>query len=59
MAKGNAKGSAWERDLCKIFSKWINGTEKPYVFWRGRGSGAMFSIDNSLGDAFARWYILC
>jgi len=52
MAK-SSKGGAWERDLCKFFSKWINGTIKPYVFWRGRGSGALFTLDNNVGEAFS------
>lgn len=52
MAK-SSKGSAWEREICKILSKWINGTIKPYVFWRGHGSGAMFSMDHDVGDTFS------
>jgi hypothetical protein len=48
-----SKGSAFERDICKYLSNWINGSEKPYVFWRGRGSGAMFTVSNSIGEAFS------
>lgn len=47
------KGADWERDLCKYLSKWIQGTEKPYCFWRGRGSGATFTSDNLVGESFA------
>lgn len=49
-----AKGSGWERDVCKFLSKWMQGTEKPYLFWRGRGSGGMFTTSNGLvGDDFS------
>ena len=49
----SAKGGQWERDICKYLSKWINGSEKPYVFWRGRGSGAMFTNSNEIGESFS------
>ena len=48
-----AKGGEWERNVCKYLSKWINGTENPYVFWRGAGSGACFTKNNLVGDRFA------
>jgi len=48
-----AKGSNWERDVCKYLSKWIQGTEKPYCFWRGSGSGAVFTKNNLVGERFA------
>jgi hypothetical protein len=48
------KGGGWERDVCKYLSKWIQGTEQPYIFWRGRGSGAMFTNSNCMvGEAFS------
>ena len=49
----SGKGSDFEREICKYLSKWIQGTEKPYIFWRGRGSGAMFTLDENAGDDFA------
>lgn len=42
-AKG--KGSAWERDICKYLSKWIQKTEKPYLFWRQPLSGGLATIN--------------
>ena len=48
-----SKGGEFEREICKYLSKWIQGTEKPYIFWRGRGSGAMFTLDENAGDDFA------
>ena len=49
-----AKGGNWERDVCKHLSKWLQGTEKPYIFWRGRGSGGMFTIsEGEVGDTFS------
>ena len=53
MATKSSKGSAWERDVCKILTKWVSGTEKPYLFWRGRGSGGMFTQDSSIGTKFS------
>lgn len=47
------KGGSWERDVCKSLSKWVNGTEKPYVFWRGAGSGSVFTKNNLVGERFA------
>ena len=49
----SGKGGAWERDVCKYLSKWINGTETPYIFWRGSGSGGVFTRNNLVGERFA------
>jgi len=49
----SGKGGNWERDVCKKFSKWVNGTVKPYVFWRGAGSGGVFTKSNLVGERFA------
>lgn len=49
----SAKGGTFEREICKYLSKWIQGTEKPYIFWRGRGSGGVFTQDISSGEDFA------
>jgi hypothetical protein len=40
MANNKAKGSEWERKLCKFLTVWATGNEKPYVFWRTPGSGS-------------------
>jgi len=39
-----AKGSQFERDVCKMLSVWIQGTEKPYLFWRMPASGGLATI---------------
>jgi hypothetical protein len=49
----SGKGSSFEREICKDLSRWIQGTEKPYIFWRGRGSGGMFTQSNLIGESFA------
>ncbi len=49
----SGKGGAFEREICKDLSRWIQGTEKPYIFWRGRGSGGTFTSCNLVGEAFA------
>jgi len=48
-----SKGGEFEREICKYLSKWIQGTEKPYIFWRGRGSGGVFTLDDGSGEDFA------
>lgn len=49
-----AKGSDWERSVCKFLSKWVQGTEKPYIFWRSGGSGSVFTTsEGKAGDQFA------
>ena len=48
-----SKGGEFEREICKYLSKWIQGTEKPYIFWRGRGSGGMFTMDEGTGGDFS------
>lgn len=49
-----AKGGDWERDICKFLSKWVQGTEKPYIFWRSGGSGGVFTTsEGKAGDQFA------
>lgn len=48
-----AKGGGWERDVCKFLSKWIQGEVKPYIFWRGHGSGGTFTKDFLVGERFA------
>ncbi|MCK5018861.1 MAG: hypothetical protein KAS32_17495, partial [Candidatus Peribacteraceae bacterium] len=49
----SSKGGTFERDVCKFLSKWIQGTPKPYIFWRGRGSGGVFTQDITAGEDFA------
>jgi hypothetical protein len=45
MVNGKAKGSGYERQICKHLSIWIQGTEKPYLFWRQPASGGLSTID--------------
>lgn len=49
----SGKGGTFEREICKFLSKWIQGTAKPYIFWRGRGSGGVFTMDITAGEDFA------
>ena len=57
MANGKAKGSGYERTICKFLSKWLNGKEKPYVWWRSPSSGGLATITaqnpNLTGDIIA------
>lgn len=40
-----AKGSAWERQLSKILTKWLTGQDKEYYFYRSPGSGALATVN--------------
>jgi len=40
MTKGSAKGSSFERHICKLLSLWWTENERDDVFWRTSGSGA-------------------
>lgn len=44
MGNGKAKGSGYERTICKMLTKWLTGKEKPYVYWRSPSSGALATI---------------
>lgn len=56
-----AKGSSFERDICKTFSRWWTKGEREDVFWRTAGSGARATVrtkqgkttSNSYGDMMA------
>lgn len=39
MPKGNQKGSAFEREICKALSRWWTDGERDDVFWRSSQSG--------------------
>lgn len=55
MAK-SSKGGAFERDISRLLTKWIQGSEKPVIFWRTPSSGAMLTIHgdmNMSGDIIA------
>jgi len=44
MSNGKAKGSGYERDICKMLTTWLTGKDKPYVWWRSPSSGALATI---------------
>jgi len=48
--KSKNKGSQWERDLARFFTKWVTGNETPLIFWRTPGSGS-FVTNNVSKDA--------
>ena len=48
-----AKGSQWERDVCDFLTTWIQGSKFPRIFWRGMGSGGMFTRTEAVGETFA------
>lgn len=56
MSNSKAKGSGWERDIAKLLTKWITGSEKPYIFWRSPASGGLGTMkmaENVSGDIVA------
>jgi hypothetical protein len=40
---GHAKGSNFERDICRVLTKWITGESRPEIFWRTSTSGGKFT----------------
>ena len=44
MANGKAKGSGYERTICKMLTKWYSGKDKPYIWWRSPSSGGLATI---------------
>lgn len=55
MAK-SSKGSAFEREVCKMLSRWWTGDERDDVFWRSAGSGGMAkNRSNRGGTAFGQY----
>lgn len=40
-----SKGSAWERTVSKILTKWLTGQDKEYYFYRSPGSGAVSTVN--------------
>jgi len=51
MAKGHAKGSEFERQICKKLSLWWTDGERDDIFWRTAGSGAMAKTRKKTGGA--------
>ena len=55
MAKGHGKGSAFERDICKILSRWWTDNKRDDVFWRSTTSGARATTRRKVGqDTFGQ-----
>jgi hypothetical protein len=50
MPKGNAKGSAFERCVCKALSIWWTNGARDDVFWRTAGSGARAKSRSKMGQ---------
>ncbi len=47
--KSNAKGSAFERLVCRKLTEWITGSPTPEIFWRSATSGAKATQDRKAG----------
>lgn len=39
MSRGHSKGASYEREVCKLLSKWWTGGERSDIFWRTSISG--------------------
>lgn len=49
MARGHAKGSAFERLMCRTLSEWISQGQRSDVFWRSSQSGGRAKIRGRKG----------
>ena len=45
----SSKGSAYERDTCRLLSRWWTGEARDDVFWRSAGSGARAKVRGRSG----------
>lgn len=50
---GKAKGSAFERTICKELSLWVSGGTAQDVFWRSAMSGGRSTVAMKRGDKLA------
>lgn len=48
--KSKAKGSAFERTICKMLSLWISNNEHDDLFWRSAMSGGRATVRNKKGQ---------
>jgi len=48
------KGSGYERAVCRMLSKWIQGTEDPVLIWRSSNSGGTFTINTKIKGIAAK-----
>jgi hypothetical protein len=39
-----SKGGEFERNISKFLTKWLTGSEKPYMFWRQDASGGLATV---------------
>ena len=46
---GKQKGSQFERDVCRLLTKWITDKQSPEIFWRSASSGAKSTQDAKVG----------
>lgn len=47
--RGNAKGSAFERKVCKLLSLWVSRGRRTDLFWRTSASGARATVARRRG----------
>ena len=49
MSKGHAKGSSFEREMCKLLGLWWTGNQRDDVFWRSSNSGGRATVRSRSG----------
>ena len=49
----SSKGSAFEREISKILTRWVSGKDEPVLFWRVPGSGGLLTRNYLIGEAFS------
>lgn len=53
MPNGKAKGSAFEREVCKELSLWVSRGERKDLYWRSAMSGGRATIGKRKGEDLA------
>lgn len=51
---GKAKGSEYEREICKKLSRWVSGGQREDLFWRSAMSGGRATVGKRKGKDLAR-----
>ena len=50
---GKAKGSAYEREICRDLSLWVSGGEQEDIYWRAAMSGGRSTVAAKRGKTLA------
>src|ERR1043166_5512869 len=59
MVNGKAKGSGFEREVCKALSKWVSKGKRQDIFWRSAMSGGRATVQHAKGISIRQAGDIC